>query len=211
MTGGIKSAVVAAEVWQRSSDDAGAASAAVVCLRYSTGVYRVFVGGEFVVSSTTFIIAGESVEVTEVDTDAVVGMLTAPLDTSPQPLTTEWFVSIGLKPVATEFAIEKAAQKYVRRLLSGLTSAAYTDIGWEPAAGWKRLYDGALSVQTWNANVRRDRAVQKIAQLEATIEADQTVGSFDDSDSDYAARRRRKLELKRQKRELEQAHGGDNA
>ena len=129
-------------------------------------------------------------------------------------LTVARLADVGLSPVATEFAIEKAAHKYVRRIIhSELSSAQRFDpqqVEWEPPTGWERLYDGELTVQAWDANAKRNRAAEEIKKLEATIDADQGVSTFVDSDSDYADRRRRKLALKRQKREFEELHGGKN-
>ena len=204
--------LVAVEFWRNEGN-----AAAILCTRAGTGVYRVFVGGAWHDSaySARLTSDGHKAEDQSLDLEFMNRLLDVlPVHALHFPFGFEdsELEAAGLISVATEFAIEKAARKYVGRILNTVTTASKTDIGWEPKAGWSRIYDGPLTVQKWNANARRDRAVAEIEKLEATIEADSGVGRFSDSDTDFAARRRRKLALKRQKKELEtKVHGGTNA
>lgn len=222
-----KQLLVAAEVWEWTSpeDEEERAWAVVACVRCPTGVYRVFTGGDWERSSKTGKVPASAKPLA---TDRFLSALDALENPKRRQIglpqgELDGFLTgvVGLSPSSTEFAIERAACKYVRRLLSLQTRAAKTEIGWEPKPGWKRMYDGRLTVQKWDLNARENKRLRKLAELknkqakeleelQEAIEKDdnQKVARFEDSDGDFAARRRRKMDLIQKKKELESVQGG---
>ena len=122
--------------------------------------------------------------------------------------------ALGSGAVRSEYGMEGAARKRARHLLGTHTQASSTDLGWEPAAGWQQVYTGKRLVQHWDRDARRVKAERKIEQI--TKEIDQAAKAkpaerFSNSNEDFAARRRRKIELIQSRKRLKEMHGGDNA
>ena len=111
-----------------------------------------------------------------------------------------------------EFMLEKAAVKWSKRTLSSRTEAAMTDIGWEPAHPWRRVYQGPLNVQHWEVDARRMKSQLKVKQLEEDIARASKLDTGTMTDDQYAANRRRMIELKMERAKLRSdSQGGDNA
>lgn len=107
-----------------------------------------------------------------------------------------------------EFRSGRAAIKWAKRAMSTVMQAAKIPEGWEPKKGWKRVYSGDMTMQAFEENAAARRAAEKVAQITKEIEEHGRKDIKSMTDSEYAAHRRRKIELKRQRSQLQ---GGDNA
>lgn len=180
--------VMALEVWQHEdSPDLRV----IVVTRASSGVYTVASGEaeRRILRVVLDLLNRDSIE--EADVSAV----------------------LGSGAVRSEYGMEGAARKRARALLNTHTQAVNTELGWEPAPGWKQCYVGDRMVQHWDRDARRIKAERKIEQIEREIEQASNLAPgerFSNSNEDFAARRRRKIELLQSQKRLRELHGGDN-
>ena len=107
-----------------------------------------------------------------------------------------------------EFRSHRAAAKYGKKTLSRVMVAAQTPDGWEPGPGWRRLYDGDLTLQAFEANAAKARAAAKILAIEESLAKSAKIAPGQMTDQQYADHRRKVIELKMERAKLQ---GGNNA
>ena len=178
--------IICTEVWKHEKEG----HAGVLCVRWETGCYSVYIAGERMSVKAPFNHA------------AFLNVLSIE-----GRMDREWIEARGWQSAESEFAIKKAAIKFCRRLLAGMTTAEESPLGWQPKPEWTREYDGDLTFQNYNANAKRDKLREEVEHLKHQSVKDDNQTAFSGSTDDYAARRRRQLELKRKQRELSE-HGG---
>jgi len=173
---------VAFEVWHRKKHDL----AAIIVGRTESGVHEIWtIRSED--QKPTPALAKSMAAIRK----AVEGL--AELFDSDQPkVDSEMLCSIGLIKQEMTFAMEAAARKHLTRMLKNRSFDS-----------WDVAYHGKWSVLSWEKRERLEALQKRIAAHE-----DDNAAMFDGSDADFAARRKRKKELRRMQRELSQMQGG---
>ena len=195
---------IAAELWKGPRLSSGADDGyAIVVTRADVGTYTVWVG---LVDTSSEVFTGldNLYKAKCLNVGAVDAFLLAqePADAEPWG-NRQSLEAVGLHPHRPEFAMEKAALKTARRLLSRKSRAAQTPQGWEPLPGWEQHYKGRLSFTSYDSNARWHQLEADIEVLRQKIADMEPSSDFAESDEDFRARRMAKIQLKQKLREIE--------